>query len=127
LNTQGEANGAGLFSIFSGSLSEATSPITSGFSLNEAPKWLKRPICAARGLGWRLVCVGNLPRAAGQGQSQTVHVHKAVSLKGGVVERAKQLVEADRAKALQSFAESKANEDGEDKAQMWKTLASSWQ
>jgi protein transport protein SEC31 len=98
------------------------SHIPSGFSLDEASKWLKRPVSAAWGSGGGLVCVGNLLSTTGQGQSQTVHVRKVVS-EGGVVKRTKQLVEVDQAKALQSFAESKTNEGGEDK-EAWKTLAS---
>jgi hypothetical protein len=90
------------------------SHIPLGFSLDEAPKWLKRPVSASWGFGGGLACVGNLLSATGQGQSRTVRVRKVVS-EGGIVKRAKELVEADQAKALQSFAESKTNEGGEDK------------
>lgn len=97
-------------------------------SLEQPPKWLRRPVSASFGFGSQLVTVSNLQDAEGH-QNSSVHTC-LVQTEADFVKRALQLREATEENGLESFA--KGFVDGEINAQpenvqtgdTWKALLS---
>lgn len=59
-------------------------------SLEQAPKWMKRPASATFGYGGLLASVSNLPGASGKNQSSVVHLRTVIT-EETILDRAKQL------------------------------------
>lgn len=76
-------------------------------SLEQAPKWMKRPVSASFGYGGLLATVSNLPGASGRNQSSVVHLRQVIT-EESIVDRAKKLSEiaTDKDK-LKEFASGK--------------------
>ena len=95
-------------------------------SLNQPPKWLKRPVGGSFGYGGIFISLSNLTGATGQHQSGAVHLH-SIKTEASIISRANALADASKdASALTAFAEQQTKEsatNAEDEVS-WKALAS---
>lgn len=88
-------------------------------SLQQTPKWLRRPVSATFGFGGLLASTSNLPGASGKHQSGVVHLRQVVT-EQSIIDRANALQETagDKGK-MATFCEGRT---GDAKDTAWKTL-----
>ncbi|KAJ2917891.1 hypothetical protein MD484_g2503, partial [Candolleomyces efflorescens] len=130
--SQQEDNGADLFNApgFARSSTSNGPPL----SIEQPPKWLKRPVSATFGFGGKLVSTVNLGGAGGRTQSCVVHLRGVVT-EEEVIGRARRLIDAEAATTttgagedgLREFAEKRKEEEeglGVGGEESWKALLS---
>lgn len=97
---------------------------SSGLTLQQPPKWLRRPTSATFGFGGLLVSVGNLPAASGSHQSASVHLRKVVT-EPEIIERAERLQAAVGSKEdLGALCEERTKTAEGNATEVWKALSS---
>ncbi|UZJ54908.1 hypothetical protein CBS101457_004228 [Exobasidium rhododendri] len=99
-----------------------------GISLQQPPKWLRRPISASFGFGGQLVSVCNLAGEKGQTQSSVVHLRDVVT-EPAIVVRAKRLQDAMESQTLTDFCKERSKDASTrtDDVANWKALQTLFQ
>lgn len=92
-------------------------------SLQQPPKWLRRPVSSSFGFGGKLVTVSNLESAQGKPQSSVVHLRSVVT-ENELIERANAFLAAVGGDSLQEFAEKKNDSRPAVGGEGWKALLS---